>query len=281
MIMNQKILKDIKVGIMGVGMVGGAVRRYFEEKKGVKIFLHDPGKKLGSLEDINKADIVFICVPTPYLKGSVGFDLSYVEEAISGLEGEKIIVIKSTVLPGTTENLQKKYSRHKFLFNPEFLSEATADEDMRNPDRQLLGFTAQGRDEAEAILELLPDAPFKKVMPATEAEMVKYFNNTFNAVKVIFGNQMYDLCKALGISYENVAESAAASKFIRTKDHLDVYHGGYRGYGGKCLPKDIRALIQIAENLGVDLALHKTVEEINNRMMDEQGIEDPEKFSKR
>ncbi len=279
--MNQKILKDIKVGIMGVGMVGGAVRRYFEEKKGVKIFLHDPGKKLGSLEDINKADIVFICVPTPYLKGSVGFDLSYVEEAISGLEGEKIIVIKSTVLPGTTENLQKKYSRHKFLFNPEFLSEATADEDMRNPDRQLLGFTAQGRDEAEAILELLPDAPFKKVMPATEAEMVKYFNNTFNAVKVIFGNQMYDLCKALGISYENVAESAAASKFIRTKDHLDVYHGGYRGYGGKCLPKDIRALIQIAENLGVDLALHKTVEEINNRMMDEQGIEDPEKFSKR
>jgi len=130
-------------------------------------------------------------------------------------------------------------------------------------------------------LKLLPRAPFERIIPATEAEMVKYFNNTFNAVKVIFANQMYDLCQAIGIDYNRVMECAAASKFIRTQDHLHIFHKGYRGYGGKCLPKDTKALIQFADSKGVDLKLLKTVEEINNQLMTKQGIEDLEKFSKR
>ena len=103
--LNKKI-NEIKVGIIGVGMVGGALRKYFE-KKGKELnkdlFLYDPFKGFDSTEDINKAEVIFICVPTPYLKDGKGFDLSFVEDAFSKIEGEKIIVIKSTALPGTTQ----------------------------------------------------------------------------------------------------------------------------------------------------------------------------------
>lgn len=270
-----------KIGIIGVGVVGGALASYFDEEKGISPFLYDTGKNLGSPEIVNNTGTVFLCVPTPFRSNAEGFNMSYILEACELLEGEKIVVIKSTVLPGTTEKLQRKYPQHKFLFNPEFLSERTADKDMRFPDRQIVGYTSRSKEIAEMVMTLLPDAPVKKIMPVAEAEMVKYFNNTFNAMKVIFANQMYDLCEKLGIDYDNVAEIAAASQFIKTISHLDVWHGGYRGYGGKCLVKDTRALIQFADQLGVSLDLHKTAEEINNKLMSQQGIEDPEILSKR
>jgi len=265
-----------KVGIVGVGMVGGALQHYFEKKDGIELFLYDKGKNLGSPEEVNKAEIVFICVPTPYLKDGKGFDLSYVEEAVSKLEGEKVVVIKSTVLPGTTEALQKKYSQHKFLMNPEFLTEETADQDMCYPDRQILGYTEKSHSIAGDVMQLLPLAPFERILPATEAELVKYFGNTWFSIKVSFANQMYDLCQKLGVDYDRMVEAAAADKRIG-RTHLNVWHKGYRGYGGKCLPKDIRALIQLADSKGIDLKLHKMAELINEELMRQQGIDDPEK----
>lgn len=267
-----------KIGIVGIGMVGGALKRYFE-KQGIEVLCYDKGKNMGSLEEVNEADIVFVCVPTPFDKEK-GFDSSFVEETCRNLQGEKVIVIKSTVVPGTTEKLQKKYPHHKFLFNPEFLTEITAEQDMSYPDRQIVGYTDRSYNVAGEIMQLLPLAPFERIMPATEAEMVKYFGNTWFAVKVIFANQMYDLCDKIGLDYDRVMEAASADKRVG-RSHLKVAHKGYKGYGGKCLPKDIRALIQFADKKGVDLQLHKKAEEINNRLMEEQGIEDPEKFSKR
>lgn len=276
--MKNKSLKDFKIGIVGVGMVGGALRRYFEGR-GLKLFLYDKGRNLGSIEEVNQAEIIFICVPTPFDKEK-GFDLSCVEEACSNISGEKIIAIKSTVLPGSTQKLQQKHPQHKFLFNPEFLTELTADQDMHFPDRQIIGYTKKSYNVAADILQILPLAPFERIMPVAEAEMVKYFGNTWFSAKVIFANQMYDLCQKLGIDYEIVKEAAAADKRIG-RTHLEIFHKGYRGYGGKCLPKDIKSLIRFADEKGVDLKLHKVVEEINNNLMKEQGIEDPEKKSKR
>ena len=111
-----------KFGVIGVGMVGGALQRYFEKIREIKPFLYDKGKNLGSPQEINKAEVIFICVPTPFNKEKESFDLSCVEDAFSNIEGEKIVVIKSTVLPGTTEYFQRKYSQHKILNNPEFLT---------------------------------------------------------------------------------------------------------------------------------------------------------------
>jgi len=282
MIADKKI-NELTIGIMGVGMVGGALKDYFE-KKGKKIgenlFLYDPFKGFDSAEELNKADVIFICVPTPYLKDGEGFDLSYVEDAFSKITGEKIVVIKSTALPGTTEKMQAKYPQHKVLFNPEFLTELTAEQDMSYPDRQIIGATEQSLNVAKDIMMLLPLAPYEKIMPSTEAEMVKYFGNNWFAVKVAFANQMYDICSKLGINYDIVMEAASADKRIGPS-HLAALHKGYRGYGGKCLVKDIRAFIQFGDSLGIDLKLHKATEAVNNDLMKAQNIEDPEKYSKR
>ncbi|MDO8524126.1 MAG: hypothetical protein Q7R99_00675 [bacterium] len=280
--LNKKI-SEITIGIMGVGMVGGALKDYFEKKGkkvGESLFLYDPFKGFDSTEELNKADVIFICVPTPYLKDGKGFDLSFVEDAFSKIKGEKVVVIKSTALPGTTQKFQDKYPQHKVLFNPEFLTEMTAEQDMGYPDRQIIGYTRQSFNVAKDTMLLLPLAPYEKIMPSTEAEMVKYFGNNWFAVKVAFANQMYDICSKIGADYDTVMEAASADKRIGPS-HLVVMHKGYRGYGGKCLNKDIRAFIQFGDSLGVDLKLHKITEEINNELMKMQNIEDPEKYSKR
>jgi UDPglucose 6-dehydrogenase len=255
------------IGILGVGVVGGAVKAYFE-KEGITPLVYDTGKKLGSLEEVNQADVVFVCVPTPFVEGH-GFDLSYVKTAIGSLTGNKVVVVKSTVVPGTTQAFQKEFPQHTFLFNPEFLTEHNAVADMQNPDRQIVGFTEKGKPFAEPVLKILPKAPFQSTMGATEAEMVKYFGNTFLSVKVVFANQMYDLCQKLGIDYDRVAEAASQDSRIG-KSHLQIFHEGYRGYSGMCFPKDMNALIQFADAKGVDLELHKTARSVNDRLLGEK-----------
>ena len=271
-------MSEYKIGIIGYGMVGGAVGKWFGSRN-TKPFVYDKYKKIGSLEEINKADVIFVAVPTPFKSGR-GFDLSAVSETFRILKSPKIVVIKSTVIPGTTEEFQKKHSQHKVLFNPEFLTELTADQDMSYPDRQIVGYTNKSYNVAKDIIQLLPLAPFERIIPATEAEMVKYFGNTWFAAKVIFANQMYDLCDKLSLNYDIVRDCAAADKRIGPS-HLEVMHKGYRGCGGKCLPKDTKALIQFADKLGLNFDLHKTVDRVNNKLMKKQKIKDPETFSAR
>lgn len=259
------------IGIMGTGMVGGALERYYLEK-GVQPFVYDKYKQRGSLEEVNKGEVIYICVPTPFDEAKGGFDLSFVEDALRNLTGQKIAVIKSTVIPGTTERFQTLYPQHKLLFNPEFLTQSTADQDMKFPDRQIMGYTRQSYPVALDVLQMLPLAPFERVVPATAAEMVKYFGNTWFSTKVTFANQMYDLCQRIGADYNEVMECVAPDRRIG-RSHLDVMHGGYRGYGGACLPKDTRALIQYGTQMGVDLKLLKVVEEINNALRDSQRLE--------
>ncbi len=268
-----------KIGIVGVGMVGGALKKYFEGK-GIQPYVYDKGKNFGSMEEVNKADIIFLCVPTPFDTEKQSFDLTYVEESCQNILGSKIIIIKSTVVPGSTQKLQEKYPYHKFLFNPEFLTEVTSEQDMNYPDRQIIGYTKESYTISKDVMMLLPLAPFERIIPSTEAEMVKYFGNNWFAVKVAFANQVYDLCQKLNLDYKNIMESAAADKRIGPS-HLEVFHKGYRGYGGKCLNKDIRAMIEFADKNGVNLKIHKTTEEINNKLMEDQGIKDPETFSQR
>lgn len=258
-------MKKSKIGIIGIGTVGGALNHYFNSRD-IKPFLYDKYNGSGSTEEINKADIIFVCVPTPY-DNKNGFDLSAVEDALRIINGRKTVVIKSTVLPGTTEKLQKKYPQHKFLFNPEFLDEATANKDMQKPDVQIVGYTSKSKKIAKDILKILPRAPFGKIIPAKGAEMIKYFHNTHGAIEVIFANQIYDLCQKLKINYDVMPEFAVANKNIKTSRYFNVWHKGFRGYGGKCFPKDMRALIHFANQLGVDLKLHKVAEKINNQLL--------------
>ena len=255
------------IAVHGVGMVGGALSRYLKDE-GYDVLEYDPFK---GLEDDFDVEIQFVAVPTPFENG---FDLSMLEEAcanIAKVRGDKktVIVIKSTALPGTTEHFQKNYPQYIFLFNPEFLVEKTADKDMRQPDRQILGYVNEdGRGACEKIMQILPRAPYEKIMKATEAEMVKYFGNTFLATKVIFANMMYDFCEKHGIDYDSVKDAAAQDKRIGTS-HLNVNLDGYRGYRGACFPKDVRAFIQHGEDLGVDVGVLKEAERRNCQLIEE------------
>jgi UDPglucose 6-dehydrogenase len=261
-----------KIAVMGTGMVGGALDRYFKTKD-IQAGLYDPPKGLSDVSVLADADVIFVAVPTPYYLDGPGFDDSFMRAAMDVIPTPgKIIVFKSTIVPGTTERFQEMYPQHRMIFNPEFLTEAKADDDMINPDRQILGVTSQSEQDAELVMALLPRAPFQKVMSARNAELVKYFGNAFLAMKVTYANHMYDLCQQIGCDYNEVKEGASADPRIG-KSHLDVLHGGYRGYGGKCLPKDVRSIIQFGEKVGVDLHLLKAAEKYNNDISRAQGLD--------
>ncbi len=256
-----------KVGIIGLGYVGEAVRRWFmSQKNKYELFFYDKYKKIGSIREVNKADIVFVAVPTPFHKDGEGYDDSAVHDALGNIENGKVVVLKSTVLPGSTDRFQKEYPKKTLLFNPEFLRARSAISDFLNPNRQIIGYTTEkSKKTASKILNILPRAPFMKIMKAGEAEMVKFFCNTFLATRIIFANQMYDLCKKLGIDYEVVKEYAGHDPRVG-HSHFDVFYEGYRGYSQACLPKDTKALLQLAEEIGIDLSLLDKVDEINERL---------------
>lgn len=224
----------MKVGLIGKGFVGNCV---YEHLGGIPYYC----KEGGSFEEVDKQDYIFMCLPTPF--DGKGFDLSIIEENIQKLSPGKKIIIKSTILPGTTRMLAKKYPQHKFFFNPEFLVEKTAINNYINPLRQIVGYaSAEDLDDASKILELLPKAPYSMVCPADEAEMTKLVGNDFLALKVVFANQIYDYCQKKGVDYELVINMVKQDDRIG-KSHWQIFFDGYRGYDGHCFPKDMKATI--------------------------------------
>jgi UDPglucose 6-dehydrogenase len=260
-----------EVAIVGAGMVGGALDRFFKTQN-IAAGLYDPPKGFADPAVLGRADVIFIAVPTPYYLDGSGFDDSFLRAAIDAIPVPgKTVVLKSTIVPGTTDRFQELYPQHRILFNPEFLTETTVDFDMQHPNRQIIGYTPQSRKDAELVMGLLPRAPFEKIVQAKEAELVKYFGNALYALKVAYANQMYDLCQALGVDYEMVKDCAKAEPMVGTT-HLEIFHKGYRGYGGKCLPKDTRSIIQQADRLGIDLSVLRAAETYNNDLGAAQGI---------
>jgi len=249
--------KAIPTAIVGFGVVGQALAEVLS-----KPIIYDPPKKMGSLKKLNNAEVIFICVPTAYKNKC---DISLVDKSISILTGNKIVVIKSTVVPGTTEKMQKKYPQHKILFNPEFLTANNSKKDMKKPDRQIVGYVNDEYELARDILDILPKAPYEAIVSATEAEMIKYYTNTFLALKVAYANQVYDLCQKIGIDYEIVKKGLLADHRIG-KTHLDIFVDGLRGFRGACLPKDSKALVKFAEQKRVKFNILKEAIKYNNKL---------------
>jgi len=253
--------KKISIGIIGVGMVGEPKRRWFEEvqnyKRGRELFLYDADPKKGYFDDVNKADVVFVSVPTPpNPDGSC--NVSIVKSAVEMVGDNKVVVINSTVPPGTTQLFQIQNPNKRLLFNPEFLTESRFWEDFIHPPRQIVGYTHKSRQDSILVLNLLPQGHFQSphhldywsfALTATEAEVVKYASNVFGACKVVFGNMFADYCNVLSVhfgtnvDYENVRTALSADQRINSS-WLDVNHGSYCGFGGYCFPKDLRAHIQ-------------------------------------
>lgn len=270
---NPQLINPAKLGIIGYGIVGQALAYGFSQpdiKDKYEIRFYDKYKDTESLESVVAAsEFIFICLPTPMKEDESGIDLSIIEEVIKEItqytdNTNKIIVIKSTVVPGTTTLLEKRYPKTNFAMNPEFLTEANFLEDFINADRNIIG---ANNDSISRRLISLYRQRFPKTRvfqtDTTSAEMVKYMANAFLATKVIFANEMYALCQALGIKYEEVKAMVVGDHRI-FNSHLDVTTA--KGFGGKCFPKDIVALIGRAKDLKIDPALLKTVWDINKKI---------------
>lgn len=248
------------IGIMGAGVVGGALKMYLRDQ-GAEVRVYDPPKGHDNMAAVNEAATVFICVPTPYTSAR-GFDDTHLLDAVARIAGSKTVVIKSTVLPGTTALLQDRYRQHRFVFNPEFLREASALQDFLQPDRQIVGVTHESAAEGPRIMAMMPRAPYELICASGEAEMAKYMANSFLAVKVTYANEVFDLCQRLRIDYAQVRDIVAADARIGAS-HMDVHDSGYRGYSGKCLPKDSKSLIDLARSVGIDLEVLRAADRVN------------------
>jgi len=238
-------------------------------------------------QDINdKAKYIFIAVPTPFDWKKNEPSIEPIKEVLEKLQGKKIVIIKSTIVPGTTAKLQKDYPWIDILFNPEFLSAKTNYQDFINPDRQLIGYTAQSYRHATKVLNMLPISPYGAIMKAEEAEIAKYVNNFHGALMVIFANFFYDVCEAANADFETVKKAAIASKWVGSpmgRMYWNVFHGGFRGYGGGCFPKDMNTLLTWCRDNGVAPEILEATRTVNRRLLAQNKMteEDAEQIGKK
>lgn len=256
---GMKKQKKPLIGFVGQGFIGKSYADDFERRgyRVARYSLEEP--YVANKEKIKTCDIVFIAVPTPTTPK--GFDYSIVSGALALVGAGKTAVIKSTILPGTTRALQKKFPKLFVLHSPEFLVLKHAARDAAHPLRNIVGapkknaaFTAR----AKAVLHTLPKASYESVCSAEEAELVKYAGNFFLYLRVLFGNLIYDAAQAVHADYEVVRAAVAADPRIGGS-HLQVLHdSGHRGAkrgrgaGGVCFIKDVAALASLYDRTAHD-----------------------------
>ena len=243
----------MKIGIVGQGYVGTAVKEVFSKHYKTNTFDLNGDCTCTDIEDlVDKSDIIFVCVPTP-MKKDGSCDTSIVESVVDEIEDvditDKIVAIKSTIPPGTTNRLNKKCKNVSVIFNPEFLTEANFIDDFKNQNRIIIGGERPSTTKLRQVYSLaFPNAKIVKTGSIT-AEMVKYFTNTFLATKVSFANEMYQICGRLGIDYDKVVEYSTYDERLGKSHWAVPGPDGHYGFGGSCFPKDINALIQLGLEL--------------------------------
>ena len=243
----------MNIGIIGQGFVGYAIYQKFKHYYDVRTYDIVRNRCTNNYKEVvDNSDIIFICLPTPMNKdGSCHVDI--VEKELNRLndDTDAIIVIKSTVSPGTTAKWNKKFGNITIAFNPEFLTEANAIQDFENQTRVILGGPRKATTKLKQVYsKVFPKAHIIKT-DSTYAEMVKYVTNSFLATKVSFANEMYQICEGLNVDYDKVIEYACYDERLGKSHWAVPGPDGNFGYGGHCFPKDIKALINVAKDLNV------------------------------
>ena len=246
-------MKRNVIGIVGQGFVGTAVREGLKSYFDIETFDIAKDCTCKSLEEVCiKSKILFVCLPTPMQTNGSCY-VGIVEEVltkINKLNKCKTIIVKSTIPPGTTARWNNIFSNIDIVFNPEFLTEANANDDFKNQTRIIIG----GPKNAASRVRRLFVKAFPKVKiiktDSTYAEMVKYITNCFLAMKVSFANEMYEISNALDIDYDKVIEYAMHDERLGYSHWSVPGPDGDFGYGGHCFPKDVSALKTLARSLG-------------------------------
>ena len=271
------------VGIIGQGFVGGAIREGFKETHTLHIYdkfnqEHNTTDLRGVVE---QARVIFVCVPTPMDARTGQASTAIVEEVISEIDqiaGETgaspTVVIKSTIPPGTTDRINSTTQHTEVTFNPEFLTEANAVNDFKNQNRIIIG-TCDGYTATEVVdvfKEVFPSVKMP-VVDSKSAEMCKYTINNYLSVKVSFANELFDICQANGINYDEVKDLAMLDTRLGTSHWMVPGPDGDRGFGGHCFPKDLNAMMYIAAQSGVETSVLNAAWETNERVRSDRDWE--------
>tara|TARA_B100000214_G_scaffold183517_1_gene132347 strand:+ start:43 stop:840 length:798 start_codon:yes stop_codon:yes gene_type:complete len=253
----------MKIGVIGRGFVGGAITNGFENQ-GHEVLVHDT-KLNTKIENVLESRLLYICVPTPSSEdGSCNTDIvESVLVELSELNYDGSVCIKSTIVPGTTQKFRQQFNNLNISFVPEFLREKTAVEDFLYNNNVLV--IGSDNDETISLVKeshgVLPTHTV--TMTPTEAELTKYFSNTYKAMRVTFANAFYNLCQTMGSDYDKVRD---AFLFHGVGDgHYLKVNKQYGGFGGTCLPKDSKALAKLVDDLGLPMEIFRVIVSDNDK----------------
>ena len=262
------------IGVIGQGYVGTAIKLGFQDHYDVVTYdKFDLGKSTHSkISDlVEETKVIFVCVPTPMRKDGTCYT-GIVEEVIREINetaNDHIVVIKSTVPPGTTDRFNHEFSNVTVIFNPEFLTEENFLDDFKNQNRIILGGSRKGTNKLRQIYsKVFPKATIVKTGDK-HAEMVKYFTNCFLATKVSFANEMYNICRQLDLDYDKVVEYAIYDERLGKSHWAVPGPDGDFGFGGHCLPKDLSAIVNTFNTYG----LLEAVENVNDQVREDRDWE--------
>jgi len=260
----------MKIGLIGLGMVGSAVKYGFEVKRGHTLFTHDIKLPDTTIENVyDNSEIIFLCVSTPQSSdGKCNTDnveqvCSKINSIAESKNEKKDVVIKSSVIPGTTDQFAEKFKSIRFAMNPEFLLERAAMHDFCHQDICVIG--TKYDDIYDKIVEIHGNLAkeFIRTTPAN-AEVVKYYCNVFNSTRIIFANMFYEISKKVGANYDE-AKKIATKRHNMIDSYLDC-NENLRGFGGACLPKDTFAILSLSEQLGIHYNFLKGLIDDNERL---------------
>lgn len=264
------------IGCYGFGFLGSAIAHAFGNDNEIKYFALN--EKNCELPELAKSDFIFIALPSPMNIKTGVCDLSIIDSSLGKLDDLKcksIIIIKSTVPPGSTEKFAKKYKKLKIVFSPEFLTARSAKLDFINSARIVLGGPKKYVDRAEELhRSRFIHTPILKTDYKT-AEFIKYMANIFFATKVIYMNTAYQACKKFGINWDQALKGFLLDMRIGNSHYQVPGHDGGFGFSGTCFPKDINAYIWWLKENGLkdEAKLFETVWSLNLKYRPERDWE--------
>lgn len=255
----------VNIGVIGNGFVGSSIVSGFSLHAKVRVFDENSLLTVDSFEDtICKSDYIFVCVPTPMSLETGRIDLSIIENVFDRIQKvntrrDNVFIIKSTVIPGTVENLIVSYPSLNIIFSPEFLTERNAKLDFINSSRIVLGGNKQLVERtAKMFRGRFPHTPILET-DVTTAQFIKYMNNCFFATKVAFMNELKQAADRLEVNWDDAIRGFLLDGRVGNS-HIDVPgHDGQLGFGGKCFPKDLNAFIKLFEDRKIDPKIMKAV----------------------